>query len=197
MIRTGEVLVNAVTGERMRFLATAADTDGAYVELELTLAPDGFVAAAHLHPAQTETFQVVSGTLGFRVGRETLTAGPGETLEVPAGTAHRFWNAGQTEAVFRCRVAPALQFESLIETMFGLAEDGKTNKKGLPNPLRLAVIARAHRDVVLLPFPPRWLQLAGLACGAPLGRLVGYRPTYVPASRRTAEDLAPSLVGGD
>jgi hypothetical protein len=64
--------------------------------------------------------------------------------------------------------------------MYGLAADGKTNRKGMPNPLRLAVIARHHFDDVRLPFPPAWMQRIGLALGAPLGRLLGYRPTYLP-----------------
>ena len=78
-------------------------------------------------------------------------------------------------------MSPALEFEQLIETMFALAADGKTNEKGMPNPLRLAVIARAHFDDVRLPFPPVWMQRAGLAVGAPLGRLLGFRDTYEPA----------------
>ena len=82
---------------------------------------------------------------------------------------------------FVCEVRPALQFESLIETMFALAADGKTNKKGMPNPFRLAVVARAHLDTVVLPFPPVWVQKAGLAVGAPLGKLLGYGPAYVAA----------------
>ena len=73
---------------------------------------------------------------------------------------------------------PALQFERLLETMFALANDGKTNKKGMPNPLRLAVIANEHFDDVRLPFPPAWLQKAGLLMGAPVGRLLGFKPTY-------------------
>ena len=105
---------------------------------------------------------------------------------VEAGTAHRFWNAGEEDVRFICEVRPALQFESLLETMFALAADGKTNRKGLPNLLRLAVIARAYFDVVRLPFPPPSFQRAGLALGAPVGRLLGYRPTYV----RTVEPLA-------
>ena len=75
---------------------------------------------------------------------------------------------------------PALEFESLIETMFTLAAEGKTNRKGMPNPLRLAVIARSHFDTVRLPFPPAWLQRAALAVGARLGTLLGYR-AYVAA----------------
>jgi hypothetical protein len=62
--------------------------------------------------------------------------------------------------------------------MFALAADGKTNRKSMPNPLRLAVIANAHFDTVRLPFPPTWLQKAGLALGAPLGRLLGFGATY-------------------
>jgi hypothetical protein len=64
--------------------------------------------------------------------------------------------------------------------MFALAADGKTNRKGMPNPLRLAVIAKAHFDTVRLPFPPAWMQAAGLALGSPLGRLLGYGATYEP-----------------
>ena len=101
---------------------------------------------------------------------------------VEPGTAHRFENVGDTVARFTCEVRPALQFEQLLETMFALATDGKTNRKGLPNPLRLAVIAHAHFDDVRLPFPPVWMQRAGLAMGAPIGRLMGFTPTYEPAA---------------
>ena len=97
---------------------------------------------------------------------------------MPAGSSHKFWNAGETEARFVTEVRPALQFERLLETMFALANDGKTNKKGMPNPLRLAVIANEHFDDVRLPFPPAWLQRAGLLMGAPVGRLLGFEPTY-------------------
>src|SRR3712207_9488031 len=45
-------------------------------------APGGFVAAAHVHPLQTETFHVVGGTLGAKVGRRTLEARAGETIVI-------------------------------------------------------------------------------------------------------------------
>jgi hypothetical protein len=50
----------------------------------------------------------------------------------------------------------------------------------MPNLLRLAVIAGAHFDTVRLPFPPAWVQKAGLVLAAPAGRLLGYQPTYQP-----------------
>ena len=186
MIRTGDVLQNPVTGERLRFVRTAADTNGEYVLVEVTVEPDGFVAAAHVHPYQTETFEILEGAVCFEVDGKSIVAGAGEIVRVEPGTAHKFWNAGEKQAVFRTEVRPALQFESLIETMFALANDGKTNRKGMPNPLRLAVIANAHFDVVRLPFPPAWMQKAGLVLGAPLGRLVGYRATYEPSAPQEA-----------
>jgi hypothetical protein len=72
--------------------------------------------------------------------------------------------------------------------MFALAADGKTNRRGMPNLLRLAVIARAYFDVVRLPFPPAVVQRAGLALGAPVGKVLGYGPNYV----RTVEPLSAS-----
>src|ERR671917_531829 len=181
MLRAGDMLINPITGERLLFQQSARDTDGTAVVFETFVKPGGFVAAAHVHPYQEERFAILAGRVGFRLGREEVVAGPGERLTVPAGTPHRFWNAGEEEARFICEVRPALQFEQLIETMFALASDGKTNSRGLPNPLRLAVIANATFDTVRLPFPPAWMQQMGLAMGAPVGRLLGYEPVYFPA----------------
>ena len=178
MIHAGDTIENPVTGERITFLATSRDTDGEAVVIETVVEPDGFVAAGHVHPSQSERFAVKEGKLGLKVGGQKLTLGPGDVAVVDPGTAHKFWNAGDEPVRFVCEVRPALRFESLLETMFALAADGKTNRKGMPNPIRLAVIAKAHFDTVRLPFPPSWLQAAGLALAAPLGRLAGYDPTY-------------------
>jgi quercetin dioxygenase-like cupin family protein len=180
MIRTGDTIQNPVTGERITFLTTSADTNGEAVVVEVVVQPDGFVAAGHVHPSQSERFAVAEGTLGLKVGKSKQILRAGDVAVVESGTAHRFWNAGDGEVRFVCEVRPALQFESLLETMFALATDGKTNRKGMPNPLRLAVIAQAHFGTVRLPHPPAWLQRAGLGLGAPLGRALGYGPTYAP-----------------
>jgi quercetin dioxygenase-like cupin family protein len=182
MIRSGDRLENPVTGEVLVFHRTSAESNGESVLVETIVRPRGFVAAAHVHPHQTERFEVLEGLLGLRVGDKELLAQPGDVAVVAPGTPHRFWNAGESEARFVCEVRPALQFESLIETMFTLAAEGKTNRKGLPNPLRLAVIAKAHFDTVRLAFPPAALQRAGLALAAPLGKALGYRETVSAAS---------------
>jgi mannose-6-phosphate isomerase-like protein (cupin superfamily) len=177
MIHPGDRLENPVTGEVLVFHRTSAQTDGDSVLVETIVRPDGFVAAAHVHPYQAERFEILEGELGLRLGDQELVAGPGDVAVVPPRTPHRFWNAGSKDVRFLCEIRPALQFESLIETMFTLAAQGKTNRKGMPNPLRLAVIAKAHFDTVRLPFPPAALQRAALALGAPLGKAIGYRET--------------------
>ena len=180
MIKAGDTLENPITGERLVFHKTAADTDGEAVVFEAFVKPGGGVPVAHLHPAQDERFEVLRGAVNFRLDDQEIVARPGERIVVPAGMTHRFWNASDEDVHFVCEVRPALQFEQLIETMFALANDGKFNRKGLPNPLRLAVIARASFDTLRLPFPPVWMQRAGLALAAPLGWLLGYRATYEP-----------------
>jgi quercetin dioxygenase-like cupin family protein len=181
MIHSGDKLENPVTGETLVFHRTSNETNGESVLVETIVRPDGFVAAAHVHPFQTERFEVLEGVLGLRVGEQKLVARAGDAAVVAPGTPHRFWNAGDGVVRFLCEIRPALKFESLIETMFTLAAEGKTNRRGLPNPLRLAVIAKAHFDTVRLPFPPASLQRAALAIGAPIGKLLRYPPTVTPA----------------
>jgi quercetin dioxygenase-like cupin family protein len=181
MIRTGQTIENPVTGEVLIFRKTSRDTGGELVLVETILRPGATVAAAHSHPYQSESFQVLEGRVGFKVGRERVELASGEGVTVLPRTAHKFWNAGEGTARFTCEIRPAGAFEQLIETMFGLAADGKTSKKGMPNPLRLAVIARHHFDDVRLPVIPHALQRAALALGAPLGKAFGYREAYETA----------------
>ena len=191
MIRTGDTIENPVTGERVTFLKSAKDTGGEVVVIDTTVAPGGFVAAEHIHPYQSERFEILSGEVEFKRGKEIVTAGPGDVVMVEPGTPHHFRNlSGEEEIRFRAEVRPALSFETFLETMYGLAADGKTNKKGLPNPFRLAVIMNEQFDLVRLPFPPAWVQRTGLALGAPLGRLLGYEPVYAPAEEPERLDEA-------
>jgi quercetin dioxygenase-like cupin family protein len=180
VIRTGQTIENPLTGERVTFLRTARDTGGKSVLIEVGVKPGGAVAAAHLHPFQTERFEVQKGTVEFRLGRDKVLAQAGGVVTVEPGKIHSFRNAGEDEARFVTEVTPALGFESFLETMFALAADGKTSKRGMPNPLRLAVIAIAHFDLVRLPYVPAPLQKAALAVGAAIGRAVGYTPEYAP-----------------
>jgi mannose-6-phosphate isomerase-like protein (cupin superfamily) len=195
MFRAGEMIENPVTGERITFIRTARETAGEVTAVLVTVRPAGFVASAHVHPRQQEIFRIVSGRMSARVGGRIVEQGPGAVLTIEAGIAHKFWNAGNEDLVFVAEVRPSLEFESLIGTMYSLAAAGKTNKKGMPNPFRLAVIANAHFDVVQLPLIPAWMQKTALAFGSPLGRALGYGPTYGPASDRPGRSGAQAQMG--
>jgi quercetin dioxygenase-like cupin family protein len=190
MIHQGDTIENPITGERVTFLKTSAETDGELVVIDTAVAPGGFVAAEHLHPYQSERFEILSGEVEFKLGGEVVVAKPGDVVIVEPGTSHQFRNLGNEEIRFRTEVRPALSFETFLQTMFGLASEGKTNKKGMPNPFRLAVIMDEHFDLVRLPFPPAWVQRMGLALAAPLGLLFGYEPTYVPEDEPEQLDRA-------
>ena len=71
MIRAGDVIENPVTGERIVFLETSAETNGEAVVFECFVKPSGFVAKPHVHPSQTELFEILEGSLVFKLhGRE-------------------------------------------------------------------------------------------------------------------------------
>ena len=97
---------NPVTGERFTFTDTAATTDGELLAFELGLRPGGAVPIPHVHPIQTERFEVVEGLLRFRVGLRRRLAGPGEVVEVAPGVLHSFANAGDEEARVASRSGP-------------------------------------------------------------------------------------------
>jgi quercetin dioxygenase-like cupin family protein len=170
MAYAGQVIENPVSGEKITFIQTAADTGGELLEIELELTPDGHVPGAHRHPGQTETFHVLEGTMKFKLGLKTIVAEPGDTVEVPPGATHKFVNAGEGVARARVEVTPALKMEHLLQTAVRLAEDGQTTRKGMPKPVPMALFVRAFEDEVRAPFPPHAIVKAVTAPLAWIGR---------------------------
>ena len=150
--------------------------------------PGAFVAAEHIHPHQEERFEVIAGTLCGRVAGRELAGTPGETVVVPPGVPHLWWNSGNEELHVRVKVRPALTLENWFETYFGLAQDGKVSAKtGLPNILQLAVMMRAYQDVLILAKPPRPVQTVLFGSLAAAGRLLGYKADYPYPYARPAQ----------
>jgi mannose-6-phosphate isomerase-like protein (cupin superfamily) len=178
MAYTGQTIENPVSGERITFLQTAADTAGERLEFELELAADGRVPGAHVHPEQEERFHVLDGEMKFRLGWRRVVAGPGDTVVVPAGRAHRFANGGDGPARCRVEVVPALDMEQLLETTVELALEGKVTRSGMPKPLHLALFVGRFRREVRAPFPPAWLVRVLMAPLAAVGRWRGHAERY-------------------
>jgi quercetin dioxygenase-like cupin family protein len=183
--RRGETIENPVTGERITWIETAQGTGGELLAADLYLRPAAAVAAAHRHVRQEERFDVHSGTVGFEVAGEVRMASQGDEVTVPIGVAHRWWNAGQDEVRMRVELRPALDTETFFEGFFGLARDGKTNAKGIPGLLQIAVAFRDLGDSCpQLVKPPPGVQRVVFTVLAPIGRLVGRRAVYPRYSPR-------------
>lgn len=178
MSRAGDVAENPVTGERVVVRVGTEDSGGALLVAELFVRPGGAVAGEHVHPSIDEWFTVLEGKVGFRLDGLESVAPVGERLHVPPGTAHDWWNAGDGEARVIVEVSPAARFEEAVLNTFGLARDGKTNSKGMPNLLQVALFAREFEDVLYFTRPPRPVQRVLFAVLAPVARLLGYRGSY-------------------
>jgi quercetin dioxygenase-like cupin family protein len=176
--RRGDVIENTVTGERAIVLVGTEDSGDGKVVVFMGVRPGGAVVGEHVHPSLTERFRVVSGRLGVRLDGVESVLRPGEEAFIRPGVVHDWWNAGDEEAQVVVEINPGRRFEIMISTLFGLANDGLTNAKGMPHILQAAVIAQEFGDVVQFVRPPRFIQRALFGVLAPIGRALGYRPYY-------------------
>jgi quercetin dioxygenase-like cupin family protein len=176
MAVTGQVLDEGA--ERIEFLATAVDTNGRLVQCRIEVAPGRPAPPEHSHPKLEERFTVERGRMGYVLGDQRLEARSGETVIVPPGTNHTFWNAGDDELVVVSDVSPAMRFEDFVETIHVLIRDGRLAPGGRrANPFLMAVVAREYREewrlTHLSPVARALLPLLALA-----GRRLGYRGHY-------------------
>lgn len=183
-------LHNPATGEIARFAPFAPD--GRRIEVDLWLQPGAAVARAHVHDYCVERFEVLAGEVGFQIaGKESVARAGDGVSEVPAGTVHDWWNAGdgvahvcvKVEAAPSAPGRPAARFVSMIEALWSLGALGRVNAQGLPDPLWLAAIAREYRDAIRFVTPPPTVQTVLFAPLAAIARRTGRNP------------LAPMLHG--
>ena len=189
MPATAEVYINPVTGERAVVREKPSPANGDLMVADLHLRPGGRIVGEHVHPAIEERFTVIRGEAGFRLGGRSDIARPGATIVCPAGVPHDWWNAGAGEALVRVEIRPGSRFRDMIMNLFGLARDGRTDRRGLPNPFQLALFAREFSDVVYFTRPPRAVQEILFAVLAPIGRLCGYRGSYPEYVNRAPSEV--------
>jgi hypothetical protein len=100
----------------------------------------------------------------------------GESLDIPAGAPHRYWNDGNEDARQTQTFSPALNIAEFFETYAALAARGELNARGTPSPLQLAVMIPEFADVIRLTQPPWAIQKAFASALAPIARRRGHRP---------------------
>ena len=121
MPHAGQV-IEGYGGFRLRLIQTAAETDGALLEMEASYSGEGGMPPAHLHPSQLERFEVLEGAMQTIVDGVERRYETGERFEVPAGTVHQMAADGPTR--MRWEVTPALRTAEFFERLFsGKGED--------------------------------------------------------------------------
>ena len=152
-----KTVTNPLAKDKVTFLLSGEDTNGAYELVEVELAPGGGVGL-HYHTSFVEEFEPVSGTLGVEVNGKHLNVLPGQTAVAPVNSLHRFYNPSETETIFfRTYIRPARNFEKTIRIAYGLVNDQKVNRNGIPkNIWHMAVLF--HYGETYMPGIPLVLQ---------------------------------------
>ena len=119
MAHAGQVL-EGVNGYRLRFVTTAAETDGQALEMEASYEAEAPLPPEHFHPNQAETFEVREGSIRTVIDGVERTYEAGETFAVPAATPHQMAATGPARMGWTVR--PALRTAEMFEVLLGAVE---------------------------------------------------------------------------
>lgn len=178
MAKQGDKITNARTGQKMIFLQTGKETNGQLLEIESFNPKSDMREPIHIHPRQESSAKIISGKLHFLVNGKEQIVGPGETIVIPAGVPHCFWNEEEVEAHSIQQFTPALHIDEFFESFFALAKDNKLSDTGMPPFLQLPLMGLKHWDEIRVTSPPRAIQLLTYWLLAPVSLLLGYRANY-------------------
>lgn len=140
-------IVEPRTGERITFELIGAETGGELVRAHGFLPGHSTGPVRHIHRTHSESFTVLAGQLRVEVGGRAVIVGRGDTVTVPAGTAHTFRNDGDEAVELVSEARPAAHFEEGLRTLYGLSRDGRMD------PINFALAARLGES--LPAGPPR------------------------------------------
>lgn len=184
MAQPGQEIFNPVTGQRMVFRETSASSGGEVLRVESTHPTSPRAEPVHIHPFQQSSFEVLDGQLRVSIDGEERVLQAGESLIIPAGAPHTFWNASGDTARSMQEFRPALNTEEFFEEYFALAASGELKPDGSPTLLRIAVMLPRFSGVMRPASPPWPILRAICAVLAPIARWRGYDPA--PTATRVA-----------
>jgi len=163
-------------GDSMEILETAAMSGGARTRVRLVFKPGGSRVPAHRHLLQDETYQVLSGTVTYMLDGKIHEAPSGTTFTLPKGVVHEHYTVGPEDAVSIQTITPGLDFDVIVENLFGLGSEGR----GV-NPIDALMQGLVWIKKMKGPFYlalPIWLQRALATLITPIAYLFGYRAVY-------------------
>lgn len=143
------VYENPLIGDKVTFIKTSEETNGEYTLVEVELKAGGG-NSLHYHKAFSEKFEVLEGELGVHVGKKYKTLKTGESFTVTPMVLHNFQNDSDKPIKFKVELRPGhTGFENCIQIGYGLASDGRTNKKGIPHKFSHLAVVLALSDTNL------------------------------------------------
>lgn len=149
----------------------AAETEGAFVEMEFTLPPGSVSPPPHVHADLTEEYEVLEGTFDLMTAGAWTRFEPGQSASVPAGTLHTFKNRSGGSVRVRNVHRPPARFEQYIGHIHGLMRArGIRSAKDPRVPIYLSMLMLEYPDTLV---PGRARERIGLRALAGLGRLLG------------------------
>jgi quercetin dioxygenase-like cupin family protein len=149
--------------------SAAADSNGEFVGMTFRLPPGSAAPPPHVHPTQTEEYEVVEGELDLMVGGGWSTLRAGESASVPPGVLHTFKNRSKSTVRVANVHRPALRFEDYIEHIYRLLESrGIKSAKDPKVPLYLSMLMLEYPETLR---PGRARERMGIRALAALGRL--------------------------
>ncbi|GAB4148759.1 MAG: hypothetical protein Fur0021_08990 [Candidatus Promineifilaceae bacterium] len=166
------------TGEWVFGLVLASETNGAYERGVGVFKPGNAGPPEHFHPNYDEQFEIIQGESIFKIAGKEQPARPGNKLVVKKGTPHTFRCVGDVHGAVVVETQPAARTGEVIGTLFGMAHERKLTAGGQPKFLQALVIASEYASDTVFTTPPPGIALPIAKALAPIGRLVGYRPTY-------------------
>lgn len=182
-------LENRHTGERLNLRRVKRGGE-VWLELKGSLPPHREGPPLHIHFGEDEEGQTRSGTLSAVIDGRHITAGPGESITIPRGAAHRWWNAGDELLEFEGHVRPVVDLDRYLQAIFEVMNAGP---EGRPPLVYLAHVVVRHRQTQAVLVMPRPVQAAlfrlMVAVGTVLGRYRGHDWPGCP-SRCTGAPLA-------
>lgn len=135
----GEVKASQATGLKFGFMRT--------------FLPEGTgMPLLHVHRSMDEAFQILEGTIEYRLGDRYVTVQAGDAVLIPAGVAHCFRSLGSSGASLILVVSPAEGIDLIEELSTGNLLDTAWTAGLL-----------VRHDTELLETRPHWGPPAGLS----------------------------------
>jgi quercetin dioxygenase-like cupin family protein len=161
------IVQSSRTGEQFIFDDSWNDPDGRVRQMEYVLQPNSKVGE-HRHPATSQSFEVLSGTLHVRVnGGEVLVLNASDIATTGVDGVHTQWNEGPDATTVIESYDPPLDIEPFFTVM--------AHAMASRNLLKMAVFFSDFQSISSLESRPLRLIVTVLA---PLGRLVGLTRWY-------------------